>query len=300
MNLCFAIGIKNRNPVMRRASGIHVVEYIEYRIRGEDTDSIEIVGDLFLPNPEKENRIFSFVHPGDVRFEALRAKEILAPNDFCTVFLGKLYAPSLNCKFDRSAGRLLSLGPSDLDAVDIYTTDSYCSSLSQQDRGKERNIPFTLYDVEIPGKMFGFIRLHGSVKGEMLNRLSNNKTYFDVYGGEILLNWIQSVDIPAWETSCKDHVGLNDSIDYKPTLDDFVENAYVEPDRYDIVLWNSPGTRSVKARRLSRDLFLGCEGYLLQGRRIDWYWSRSARFYACSYPNGLHVGVDLAELSTTR
>jgi len=295
MDLCFALGIENRNPLVRRASSIYVVEYIKYDIRGEDTDSIEIVGDLFLPNPERERRKFSFIHPSNIRFKALRAKEILAQNDFCTNFLEKLYAPSLNCKFDRSTGQLVGIGQPDVGNVDIHTTDGYCDSLSRRDGGEEGNIPFTLYDVEIPGKTFGFIRVQGSVEGETLNRLSKGKTYFDIYGGEILLNQIRSVDIPVWATSDKAQIGPNNTMDYKSTLHDFIENAYVEPERYDIVLRSSPGTRLVRARRLSRDLFLGCEEYLFQGSQIDWYWSQSAHFYACSYPNGLHVGVELAE-----
>jgi len=298
MGLCFAVGIGSSNPLIRRASGIYVVEYIGYSIRGDDTDSIEIVGDLFLPNPDKEDRRFSIIHPGDIHFEVLRAEKILAKEEFHTVFLEKLYSPALNCKFDRNTGRLLGLGPPDLGPVEIYKADSYSGSLSRQNRDEEGNAPFTLLDIQVPGKVFGFIRLRTFIKGETLNRLSKNKTYFDVYGGEILLNRIKSLDIPAWKNSRTAHIDAIRTIDYESTLQEFIGNAYVEPERYDVVLWSSQGSRPIKARRLSRDLFMGCEEYLLQGRKIDWYWSRSAHFYACSYPNGLHVGIDFTESRT--
>lgn len=299
MGQCFAVGIQRREPSVRRSSGVHVIEYFKYGIRHEDTDSIEVVGDFFLPNTGKNKRIFSFVHAGDISFEALPADEILARNDFYTAFLEKSYAASVGGRFDRREGRLHGLPPSNIGPVDLRDADDYRATLSRRDADGGSGAPFTLYDVEIPGHTFGFVRVRGTIEGETLNRLTKGKTQFDIYGGEVLLDRIRTEFIP--QVSSGDTIAEGRGRDdYRAVFDDFAENSYVEPVRYDIVLRSASGTRVVKTQRLSRDLAFGSEGGTLRGEKIYWYWSQSALFYVSSYPNGLRVGVELEACGSVR
>jgi len=292
MSQCISVGIQGRQPSERRASGIHVIEHITYGIRNEEMDVIELVADLFLPNCDSNDRIFSFIHVGNIGFKALPAKEIFSHKNFFTSFLEKRYAPSLGGRFERKEGHIYGFPRHDIEPVDIRGTDKYCTTLSCRKGNKTSYTPFTLCKVQIPGRTFGFVRVSGTIVGETLNILTKGKTLFDVYGGEVLLNRIRTEHMH--NEPYRDAKGeFGDKDEYKNLFNDFVENYYVEPDRYDIVLRSLPGTRLVKTRRLSRDLFLGCEGGILHREQIDWYWSRSAQFYVSSYPNGLRVGVEL-------
>jgi len=299
MGKCFAVGVQGREPSVRRSLGVHIIEYLKYRIRHEDTDSIEVVGDFFLPNTEENERVFSLIHAGDIQFETSSVDDILTRNDFYNAFLEKRYTASVGGRFDRQKGYLYGLLPSDIGPVDIRGAGKYCTTFSQRNVNGGSPEPFTLCDVEIPGRTFGFVRVRGTIEGETLDRLTNGKTRFDIYGGEVLLDRIRTEYLP--EVSSGDTSDEGSAFDdCQAIFNDFADNRYVEPVRYDIVLRSAPGTRVVKTKRLSRDLALGSEGGTLRGEKMYWYWSQSALFYVSSYPNGLHMGVELETCGSVR
>jgi len=290
MNTCFAFGIKGRPPAAKTASGIRGIEYLNYNVRGEATDHIRVLGDFFFPNTESQEREYFFLHAGDVAFELPDDRELSEEGNFFLSFLAKLYAPSLGCRLDK-AGRLIGLCDAGMAVTDIRKPAEYRRTLHRLDLPGNNWAPFSLYGVVVPPRTLGFVRVVGTVQDRTLATLTKNGESFDIYGGEILVDKIRSDYVPLWPGSENEPRNK-----YAELLEDFLGESYVEPARYDMVLWSSPGTRPVKSRERTPDLSVGCKTRNFGDRLIDWYWSCSALFYVDGWQNGLHVNVDLAAL----
>lgn len=289
MALCFAFGKKERKGT---GSDIFAIEYINYKILHKPSDSIDIVADMFFPNPEDKETTYYFIHRSNLALKPVLSETILSDNNFYSAFLKRVYAPSLGCRVEES-GRIIGLIPYGINEINLRDADRYSGLLSRIDPADIIPVPYTLYKIDIPPKACGFIRVEASLEKEVFNILTQEGSIFDVYGGWTLIDEITRKDIIQLTVNSDEQKAHH----YKHIYEDFV-NCLIVPARYDIVLASAPGTYSMEYHPRTSDLFLGCEDKKFNDRIITWYWSLSPSFLVSPYLKGPRLDVEVKTTKT--
>jgi hypothetical protein len=284
MSLCFAFGKKDRTTF---SSDIFTIEYINYKILHDQSDSIDIAADMFFPNSDDRQAIYYFLHRGNLDFKPAFLEKVLAQESFFTSFLKRMYAPSLGCRVEDS-GRIIGMVSPNIREINLTDIEMYAKTTSRVDEKDISPIPYNMHEITVPPKSCGYLRIYDTLAGEEFHKLTYGGKCLDVCGGWTLLDIIQREDInPIKVREDKDSKIKK----YCQLFNFFFQNAIV-PARYDIVLSTAPDTYAIKCHPRTSDLLLGCEDKMFCEKQITWYWSLSpASFLVTSYLKGPNLSV---------